>query len=161
MSSIPRTGSLLAAVALTGTVLLAGCGTAKKDEATSTAPPTSAGQKQQKAAKPVPVKLTAKRAVPKKNALADGALSCVKVTVTNQSAKKVEVNPLYFSITDTGGTKHDASDALGEYEGAIDTTTITQGEKATGFVCGKGKFRAKTIAMTDPLFTKAVRAEVG
>ncbi len=48
-----------------------------------------------------------------------GALSCVKVTVTNQTKKQLEVNPLYFSITDSDSTKHDTSTALGDYEGQI------------------------------------------
>ncbi|WP_433176974.1 hypothetical protein [Actinoallomurus sp. CA-150999] len=45
MSSIPRTGSLLAAVALTGTVFLAGCGGAKGDDATPATPSTAASTK--------------------------------------------------------------------------------------------------------------------
>lgn len=113
-------------------------------------------------AKAVPIKLVAKRATAKKSVLSEGgALSCVKVTVTNQQAKKpLEVNPLYFSITDTKGVKHTLDDAMGEYEGAIDATTLAAGEKAVGLICGKGHFVPKVIAMTNPLFSEAARAEV-
>ncbi|TDC69809.1 DUF4352 domain-containing protein [Actinomadura sp. GC306] len=109
----------------------------------------------------VPIKLVAKRTKPKRSVLSDGgALSCVKVTVTNQTKKQLEVNPLYFSITDSGDTKHDSSTALGDYEGQIATTELAPGEKATGTVCAKGRFRPKVVAMTNPLFDEAARAEV-
>ncbi|TYB46407.1 DUF4352 domain-containing protein [Actinomadura chibensis] len=109
----------------------------------------------------VPIKLVAKRARAKKSVLSDGgAISCVKVQVTNQTKKQLEVNPLYFSITDTSDTKHDATSALGEYEGEIATTSLAPGEKATGMVCAKGRFQPKVIAMTNPLFSEAARATV-
>ncbi|MCO5973758.1 DUF4352 domain-containing protein [Actinoallomurus soli] len=108
-----------------------------------------------------PIKLTARWAHADKSILSDGsALSCVKVTVTNQTKKQLDVNPLYFSITDTRNTKHDSSSALGRYEGQIDTTSLAPGEKATGMVCAKGNFRPKVIAMTNPLFSEAARAQV-
>ncbi|GLZ08230.1 hypothetical protein Acsp03_56960 [Actinomadura sp. NBRC 104412] len=108
-----------------------------------------------------PIKLTAKRARAKKSVLSDGdALSCVKVTVTNRTKKQLEVNPLYFSITDTRNTKHDSSSALGEYEGQIATMELAPGEKTTGLVCAKGDFRPKTVSMTNPLFDEAARAQV-
>lgn len=108
-----------------------------------------------------PIKLVAKRAKAAKSILSDGsALSCVRVTVTNHSKKNLEVNPLYFSITDTTGTKHEVSDALADYEGQIDTTTLAPGENAKGMVCGKGKFTPKILAMTNELLSEATRAEV-
>ncbi|MFS2295224.1 MAG: DUF4352 domain-containing protein [Actinomadura sp.] len=111
--------------------------------------------------KDVPIKLAARRAKADKSVLSTGgALSCVKVTVKNQTKKQLEVNPLYFSITDTDDTKHDGSSALGEYEGQIDTTELAPGEKATGLICAKGRFRPKIVAMANPLFSEAARAEV-
>ena len=113
-----------------------------------------------KKAKP-PIGLKAKRVTAERSVLSDGgALSCVKVTVTNQRRKVVNVNPLYFAITDTSGTKHDASEALADYEGQIATTDLAPGEKATGVVCGKGKFTPKTISMTDELLSTTARATV-
>jgi uncharacterized protein DUF4352 len=113
------------------------------------------------AKKATPIKLAAKRASTGKSILSDGgALSCVRVTVTNHSKKNLEVNPLYFSITDTKGTKHDVSDALGDYEGQIGTSTLAPGENAKGMVCGKGKFTPKVLAMTNELLSEAARAEV-
>lgn len=109
----------------------------------------------------MPIKLRAKRATAARSILSDGgAMSCVRVTVTNQSKKSLPVNPLYFSITDTGGTKHDTSSALGDYEGQIDTMTLAPGENAKGLVCAKGKFTPKVLAMTNELFSDAARAEV-
>jgi Domain of unknown function (DUF4352) len=113
------------------------------------------------AKKTVPIKLTAKRATAARSVLSDGAaLSCVRVTVTNQSKKNLEVNPLYFSLTDTGGTKRESSSALGDYEGQIDTTTLAPGENAKGLVCAKGHFTPKIVAMTNELLSEAARAEV-
>lgn len=112
-------------------------------------------------AKPVPIRLEAKRAVAKRSVISSGgALSCAKVTVTNQSKKNVEINPLYFSLTDTTGAKHSTDDALGEAEGQIDTTTLAPGEHVTGLVCGKGKWTPKVVTMTNPLFDTAARAVV-
>ncbi|MEO3826032.1 DUF4352 domain-containing protein [Actinomadura sp. B10D3] len=151
----------LAAVA----VLTAGCNLEEDPVAVQSADPGKSTGKSGAAskgkAKAFPIKLTAKRARASKSVLSDGGtLSCVKVTVTNQTKKQLEVNPLYFSITDTKNTKHDSSSALGEYEGQIDTTSLAPGEKATGLVCAKGSFRPKVVAMTNPLFSEAARAQV-
>lgn len=108
-----------------------------------------------------PVKLTAKRAEGKRTMLASEPLSCVKVKITNQQKDaSVEINPLYFSITDTDGTKHDTSMALGEYEGQVPTTTLAPGENAKGVVCARGKFTPKQVTMTNEIFDEAARAEV-
>lgn len=144
-------------------VLTAGCNLEQDPVAVQSADPGKSAGKSGAASKTktFPIKLTAKRAHASKSVLSDGgALSCVKVTVTNQTKKQLEVNPLYFSITDTKNTKHDSSSALGEYEGQIDTTSLAPGEKATGLVCAKGSFRPKVVAMTNPLFSEATRAQV-
>jgi hypothetical protein len=144
-------------------VLTAGCNFEQDPVAVQSADPGKSAGKSGAASmtKPFPIRLTAKRAHASKSVLSDGgALSCVKVTVTNQTKKQLEVNPLYFSITDTRNTKHDSSSALGEYEGQIDTTSLAPGEKATGLVCAKGSFRPKVVAMTNPLFSEAARAQV-
>jgi hypothetical protein len=144
-------------------VLTAGCNLEQDPVAVQSADPGKSAGKSSSAAKvkTFPIKLTAKRAHASRSVLSDGgALSCVKVTVTNQTKKQLEVNPLYFSITDTHNTKHDSSSALGEYEGQIDTTSLAPGEKATGLVCAKGSFRPKVVAMTNPLFSEAARAQV-
>ncbi|MGV2386896.1 MAG UNVERIFIED_CONTAM: DUF4352 domain-containing protein, partial [Thermobifida fusca] len=79
------------------------------------------GGETKKAAKP-PIGLKARATTAQPSVLSSGGdLTCVKVVVTNNSKKVVNVNPLYFAITGTDGTKHDASTALGEYEGQIDT----------------------------------------
>ncbi|HEU5027211.1 MAG TPA: hypothetical protein VFV01_19995 [Spirillospora sp.] len=111
--------------------------------------------------KPGPVKLNAKRAQPRDSVLDTGTpLSCVRVTVTNQSGDDVDVNPLYFSITDTGNTKHDAGSALGEYDGEVAATTLAPHENAKGLVCAEGHFQPKVVAMTDALFSEIARADV-
>lgn len=145
-------------------VLSAGCELETDPVAVQSADPGKSAEKgggAAKSKKTFPIKLTAKRARAKKSILSDGgALSCVKVTVTNQTKKQLEVNPLYFSITDSDSTKHDTSTALGDYEGQIATTELAPGEKATGLVCAKGKFQPKIVAMTNPLFDEAARAQV-
>lgn len=145
------TVTALAALTLTG------CNTSTDPTPVQAASPNKTGA----AKKATPIKLAAKRAKAAKSILSDGsALSCVRVTVTNQSKKNLEVNPLYFSITDTKGTKHDVSEALADYEGQIGTTTLAPGENAKGMVCAKGKFTPKILAMTNELLSEAARAEV-
>ena len=123
---------------------------------------SSAADEKSAAPKTFPIKLAATKATAKKSVLSDGgALSCAKVTVKNQTDKQADVNPLYFSLVDTSGEKHDAGDALADYEDQIDATEIGPGEKVTGMVCAKGKFTPKQVVMTNPLFDEAARAEVG
>ncbi|MFI7357298.1 DUF4352 domain-containing protein [Streptomyces avidinii] len=96
-----------------------------------------------------------------------GALSCdsrksqytsVSVTITNNSSKPIDVNPLYFAITDTNGTKHMAE--LGADEDQIATVELAPGENVSGAITGKGAFTAKTVTYTDGLIGKGVRADV-
>ncbi|MFI9099238.1 DUF4352 domain-containing protein [Streptomyces fildesensis] len=82
----------------------------------------------------------------------------MSVTVTNNSSKTINVNPLYFAITDANGTKHAAE--LGMDEDQIATVDLAPGENVIGTVTGKGKFKAKTVSFTDGLIGKAVRANV-
>jgi hypothetical protein len=84
----------------------------------------------------------------------------VKVTVNNQRKGQLAVNPLYFSITDTKGEKHDVAEAMGDYEGQVPTTSLAPGEKASGAVCARGDFTPKIVAMTDELLQEQARAEV-
>src|SRR5690606_15739260 len=122
--------------------------------------PAEAAEKGSKKAKP-PIGLKAKRAPAQHSALSDGSpLSCVKVVVTNNTKKVVPVNPMYFALTDTGGIKHDAASALGQYENSIDALDLQPREKATGLVCAPGNFRPKTVSMTNALFSTVARAQV-
>ncbi|WP_067827061.1 DUF4352 domain-containing protein [Actinomadura kijaniata] len=108
------------------------------------------------------VKLAAEKTKARETVLNAGApLSCVKVTVTNQGRRNVTVSPLYFSITDSKGKKHQGGDALGAYEDRVPTTTLAPGKKATGTVCGKGSFEPRSVAMTDEAVQEIARVEVG
>ncbi|WP_051695615.1 DUF4352 domain-containing protein [Streptomyces sp. NRRL S-244] len=105
------------------------------------------------------VDVAAKKAEFNKSVIAQGDdYTSVSVTVTNNSGKPINVNPLYFAITDTNGTKHTAE--LGADEDQIATVELAPGENVTGAITGKGKFTAKTVTYTDGLIGKAVRADV-
>ncbi|MFE3627448.1 DUF4352 domain-containing protein [Streptomyces goshikiensis] len=105
------------------------------------------------------VSVVAKKAEFKKSVIADGsAYTSVAVTVTNNSSKPIDVNPLYFTITDTSGTKHMAE--LAADENQIATVELAPGENITGSVTGKGEFSPKTVTYTDGLIGKGVRADV-
>ncbi|MEV4683600.1 DUF4352 domain-containing protein [Streptomyces kurssanovii] len=80
------------------------------------------------------------------------------VTITNNSDEKIDVNPLYFSITATDGSKHNAE--LGEDENQMDTMDLAPGEKATGVITGKGAFTPMYVTYTDGLFGDDVRGDV-
>lgn len=106
-----------------------------------------------------PVTVSAKKTDFKASVLAEGdGYTSVSVTVTNNSTKPINVNPLYFTLTDTNGTKYASQLAMDENQ--IDTVELAPGENITGAVTGKGSFTAKTVTYTDGLIGKSVRAEV-
>lgn len=154
---------LAAIIAVLIGLTLAGCAMPAEDAPPVQGADAKAGSSTEsgKAARSAPIKLSAKRTTPTRSILDDGGpLSCVKVTVTNRTKKVLHVNPLYFSITDTGGTKHDTSSAMGNYEHQVHDTKLAPGENAKGVICAEGKFTPKTVSMTNELFDTAARAAV-
>ncbi|WP_405699053.1 DUF4352 domain-containing protein [Streptomyces sp. NBC_01383] len=106
-----------------------------------------------------PVAVSAKKATFKKSVIADNDnYTSVQVTVRNNGDKDIDVNPLYFSITDTGGSKHTAE--LGVDEDQMDTVKLAPGENLTGTITGKGTFTAKYVTYTDGLIGDSVRGDV-
>lgn len=151
----------IAAAVLTALALTA-C-TVPADEPTAVQP-AETGQPEEKSSSPEapPVKLTAVKAKAKASVLGGAnPLSCAKVTVTNGTGDVLLVNPYYFALTDTTGTKHTTDDVIGEYEDQIPDTKLSPGEKAEGMVCAKGKWTPKQVAMTNEILDIIARAEVG
>jgi hypothetical protein len=110
--------------------------------------------------KTVPVKLVAAKATLQRDALAEsGPYTVVKVTVTNNTAKVMEVNPLYFAITGTDGSHHEA-DALGVDKRQLDTAKVQPHEKITGTIVAEGKFTPKTVTFTKDGFGTSYSATV-
>ncbi|AJP05701.1 hypothetical protein TU94_14230 [Streptomyces cyaneogriseus subsp. noncyanogenus] len=106
-----------------------------------------------------PVEVTAKKTAFAGTILADGDdYTSVLVTITNNGDEQVDVNPLYFSITDTKGTKHTIELAADEKQ--IDTVNLAPGENISGTVTGKGTFTPRYVTFTDGLFGDPVRADV-
>jgi hypothetical protein len=127
--------------------------------AASSAPAKAPESKPAEPEKKAEVVVAAKAAEFKKTILAQGdGYTSVSVTVTNNSSKPINVNPLYFAITDTNGTKHNAE--LGVDENQIGTVELAPGENVTGAVTGKGSWTAKSVTYTDGLIGKSVRADV-
>ncbi|WP_240999501.1 DUF4352 domain-containing protein [Streptomyces sp. Tu 4128] len=170
-------GGALALILLVGLIgAIAGGGddsdSAKKDEtaASTSAKPEAkdkpaakeeepAKEKEEAAVEEGPVKITAKKTAFKGSILADGtAYTSVLVTVTNNGDEAVDVNPLYFTITDTSGTKHTV--ALAADENQIDTVTLAAGENISGTVTGKGNFTAKYVTFTDGFLGDPLRIDV-
>lgn len=154
-------------LAIVGALL--GDSSAEKAAKDPAAPPAAASSAPAKAPDPQPssaapekkaaVDVAAKKAEFKKSVIAQGdAYTSVSVTITNNSSKPINVNPLYFAITDTNGTKHTAE--LGADEDQIATVELAPGENVTGSVTGKGQFTPKSVTYTDGLIGKAVRADV-
>jgi len=145
----------LAAVGLTA------C-TYEGDEPTPVQPAESGASKGDKSATAkAPVKLTATRVkhkAPEGLSVAGGPYSCVRVTVTSQSAKNVEINPWYFSVTGEDGVKRQGE--VGVADDEFDALTIAPGERAVGVVCTETDSAPKIVTFTDPLFSEAARAEV-
>ncbi|MCX4628515.1 DUF4352 domain-containing protein [Streptomyces sp. NBC_01443] len=130
--------------------------------AAATSAPSKAPESKPSSAAPekkAAVDVVAKKAEFKKSIIAQGdAYTSVSVTITNNSSKPIDVNPLYFAITDTNGTKHMAE--LAADEDQIATVQLAPGENVTGAITGKGAFTAKTVTYTDGLIGKAIRADV-
>lgn len=119
----------------------------KKDDAPA-AEEEPAEEPTEEAAPESPIKIVAKKTAFSASVLADGSnYTSIKVTVTNNSDDTISVNPLYFSITDTNGTKH--ASELAADNNQIDTVDLAPGENVSGTVTGKGKFTAKTVTYTD------------
>lgn len=108
----------------------------------------------------IAIKLTAKRVPYPKARFAEGSgpFSCVKATITNQTKGNVQVNPLYFAITDTGGEKRNAE--LGVAEGQFEVLTLAPGERASGVVCTTSRMSAKVLTFTDAIHAELARAQV-
>ncbi|MFI8391260.1 DUF4352 domain-containing protein [Streptomyces sp. NPDC085540] len=160
---------LIVLLAVVGAVLGGGSGDKTTKESSPPAAATSAtsapadapGAKPSSAApeKKAAVEVAAKKAQFKKSVIAqDDDYTSVSVTITNNSSDPIDVNPLYFAITDTNGTKHTAE--LGADENQIATVELAPGENVTGAITGKGSFTAKTVTYTDGLIGKAVRADL-
>ncbi|MGA5069178.1 DUF4352 domain-containing protein [Streptomyces exfoliatus] len=133
----------------------------QKTSAPAKATPSSeAPAKSEEPAADAPVKVTASKTTFKASVLHDGttAYTSVKVTVRNDSDKKISINPLYFSITDNTGSKHTAE--LGMDKDQIDTVDLAPGENIAGVITGEGKFTAAYVTYTDGLFGDGVRGNV-
>ncbi|AKN71237.1 hypothetical protein QR97_16770 [Streptomyces sp. PBH53] len=106
-----------------------------------------------------PVKIIATETTFARSILAqDGDYTSVKVMVTNNSDETISVNPLYFGITDTDGTKHSAELAVDENQ--IDTVKLAPGENVSGSITGKGKFTPKAVTYTDGFLSEPIRVDV-
>lgn len=151
-----------------GVVLIAGIASAAGEgESTSKTPSAVASDsprpKEQEPAKKEekvsPLNITAEKAEFAKSILAQGSdYTSVRVTITNNSGESVSVNPLYFTITDTNGTKHTAE--LGADKNQVDTVTLADGENISGTITGKGSFTAKYVTYTEAMFGEPIRADV-
>lgn len=124
------------------------------------APSSKAPVKQEEPAADSPVKVTATTTAFKPSVLHDGTSvhTSVKVTVTNGGDEKISINPLYFAITDTNGSKHTAE--LGIDENQMGTVDLAPGENITGVITGEGKFTAAYVTYTEGLFGEGVRGNV-
>ncbi|MFI8203858.1 DUF4352 domain-containing protein [Streptomyces sp. NPDC085937] len=116
-------------------------------------------KKEEESARTGPVRITAERTEFSKTVLADGSgYTSVLITVVNNGDDEVSVNPLYFTITDTRGSKHTAE--LGVDEKEIDAVELAPGENISGTVTGKGGFTPKYVTYTDGLLGDPVRVDV-
>lgn len=106
-----------------------------------------------------PVKVTAVKTTFAPSILHDGKPhTSVKVTVVNGSSETISINPLYFTVTSTDGTKSTVE--LGVDENQIATVKLAPGEKATGAITVKGAITPATVTYTDGLFGDPIRASV-
>ncbi|WP_185912872.1 hypothetical protein [Streptomyces sp. WAC06128] len=67
----------------------------------------------------------------------------------------MEVNPLYFAITDTNGIRHTV--VLAADENQSDTVDFAPGENVSGTVTGKGPFTPQYVTFTDGVLGDLIR----
>lgn len=124
--------------------------------------PAAAPEKKPSSSAPAPqgpVKITAKKTAFNKSVLADnGSYTSVLVTIVNNGDEQISINPLYFTITGTDGTKRTAELAVDENQ--LDTVDLAPGENISGAITGKGAFTPKYVTYTDGLFGDPVRSNV-
>ncbi|WP_405919657.1 DUF4352 domain-containing protein [Streptomyces longwoodensis] len=139
----------------------------KDDKTTSSAPATvpDAGRtaddlpKQDDAKATSSVTLKARKTSFSKSILAsDSNYTSVLVTLTNNGHEPLDVNPLFFTITDTNGTKHTHELAADEQQ--IDTVKLAPGENISGTVTGKATFTPKYVTFTNGFLGDSYRADV-
>jgi hypothetical protein len=154
-----KIATLVALALALGLTLAAACGPADEKPAAVQSSGKAAATGKAKP-KTVPVKLVAAKTTLRRDALAeDKAYTVVKVTVTNNTSKVLEINPLYFAITGTDGSHHEA-DALGVDTRQLDTAKIQPHEKITGTIVAEGKFTPKTVTFTKDGFGTSYSATV-
>lgn len=114
---------------------------------------------EEEAASDAPVKVTAEKTAFAKSILAEGSdYTSVLVTISNDGDEPIDVNPLYFTITDTKGSKHTAELAVDENQ--MDTVDLAPGENISGTITGKGTFTPEYVTYTDGLLGDPVRGDV-
>ncbi|TDQ53338.1 DUF4352 domain-containing protein [Actinorugispora endophytica] len=111
-------------------------------------------------AEPLDVELTAEAAEFTPNALyTEGDYTSVLVTVVNNGDEAVDVNPFYFTITDTDGAEHGAGEGMVVDDTKIPSDTLAPGESATGTVTASGAFEAASVEFSE-ILGGSVTAEV-
>ncbi|MFE7752486.1 DUF4352 domain-containing protein [Streptomyces sp. NPDC057428] len=106
-----------------------------------------------------PVKIVATRTDFQGSALADGTdYTSVRITISNDGEAGIGVDPLYFSLTGTDGSRHPAELAVDENQ--IATVELAPGESVTGTVTGKGTFTPAYVTFVDGLLGATVRGDV-
>jgi hypothetical protein len=105
------------------------------------------------------VTLKARKTAFSKSILAsDGDYTSVLVTLTNKGDEPLDVNPLFFTITDTDGTKH--THELAADDRQIDTVKLAPGENVSGTITGRTTFTPKYVTYTDGFVGDSYRANV-
>ncbi|MEU2120015.1 DUF4352 domain-containing protein [Streptomyces sp. NPDC016459] len=158
-------GSIVGAIVLLG--IVGALMTDDPKDTTTTAPTTTPTPKQSSntpkkktpAPADAPVTITATPTTFKPSVLHDGGdFTSVKVTISNRGDEKIDINPLYVTITDTTGAKHTAE--LGLDTNQMDTVDLAPGENITGVITGKGKFTPAYVTYTEGMFGDGVRGDV-
>ncbi|CAM3623595.1 hypothetical protein GCM10009799_06140 [Nocardiopsis rhodophaea] len=130
-----------------------------KDGSSNSAPSGGDGGSDE-AAEDGPVKIEAESTEFTPSVLHNGGdFTSVKVTVSNNGDENVDVNAAYFSITDTDGTKHDATKGMIEDENAIESVTLAPDENVSGVITGEGSFTPASVTFDIP-FGETIKVDV-
>lgn len=117
------------------------------------------GKTDEPAKKESPIKLSGEVVPFEAGPLASGdKYVAVKVTVVNDTDQSLSVNPLYFTMTDTNGTKHPVE--LGAMSDSLHHIDLAPGENTSGVITSKGDFQPEYVTFTKSGFGEAIRGNV-
>ncbi|MEU2944885.1 DUF4352 domain-containing protein [Nocardiopsis alba] len=89
----------------------------------------------------------------------EGEFTSVRVRITNDGERSLDVNPLYFTVVDTSGEEHAPGDAIAMDAREISVQTLESGQNAEGVITVEGTVEPESVVF-EPFHTIPVEVPV-